>query len=135
MMPKIPTNPLNDKYTSVDLYSLLLFALYKLHNSEKYGVLSELIYILDKDSFIDLCKYFGGSTIDIPTLTQLEELVDALAVYERVQFTGVSVQEAAKGLGIYGTGHWINVKQCYKELKKVLQEYSFEHRENTNDEK
>ena len=39
-----------DNLNMVDIYSMMLFALYKLNNVPEYSTLSELVYILDKDS-------------------------------------------------------------------------------------
>ena len=45
----------------LDIYSLILFALFKLRDIPDYLVLSELVYVLDKDNLLKLCEYFGGS--------------------------------------------------------------------------
>ena len=63
---------------SSDTYSLILFCLYKIKNNEKYSTLSELAYVLDKDNLLKLCEYFGGLTIKIPTIDEIESLVQAL---------------------------------------------------------
>jgi hypothetical protein len=46
-----------------------------------YMVLSELVYVLDKDNLLKLCEYFGGSTIKIPTIKELESIVYSLLLY------------------------------------------------------
>ena len=51
-----------------DVYSMLLFVLYKMRGIEEYSILSELAYILDKKNLLNLCEYFGGLTIKIPTI-------------------------------------------------------------------
>lgn len=65
----------------LDIYSLILFALFKLRDIPDYLVLSELVYILDKDSLLKLCEYFGGTTIHIPTIDELESLLYSLLLY------------------------------------------------------
>ena len=37
-----------------DVYSLLLFTLYKMHDIDEYSSLSELCYVLDNDNLIKL---------------------------------------------------------------------------------
>ena len=64
-----------------DIYSLMLFAMFKLRDIPEYSSLSELVYILDKDSLLKLCEYFGGTTIKIPTIEELETLLYALTIY------------------------------------------------------
>ena len=69
---------LNEKET----YSLILFALFKLMNIPEYSTLSELVYILDKETLLKLCGYFGGLTIKIPTIQELESIVYSLILYQ-----------------------------------------------------
>ena len=40
---------------TTDLFSLLLFVLYKIRDIEEYSTISELAYILDKESLLQLC--------------------------------------------------------------------------------
>jgi len=68
----------------LDIYSLILFALFKLRDIPDYLVLSELIYVLDKDSMLKLCEYFGGTTIHIPTIDELESILYSLLLYQYV---------------------------------------------------
>ena len=71
-----------NKLKSQDIYSLMLFALFKLKDVPEYSSLSELVYILDKDSLLKLCEYFGGMTIKIPTIKELESMVYLLLLYQ-----------------------------------------------------
>ena len=68
------------KLKDVDVYSLILFVLFKARNVPELASLSELAYVLDKDNLLKLCEYFGGQTITIPTITELEELVYSLVL-------------------------------------------------------
>ena len=47
------------KLKDIDVYSLMLFAMFKLRDIPEYASLSEMVYILDKDSLLKLCEYFG----------------------------------------------------------------------------
>ena len=62
------------KLKYIDVYSLMLFAMFKLRDIPEYASLSEMVYILDKDSLLKLCEYFGGLTIKIPTIEELESI-------------------------------------------------------------
>ena len=66
---------------SQDIYSLILFALYKLREIPEYSTLSELAYIVDKENLLKLCEYFGGTTIHIPTIDELESILYSLLLY------------------------------------------------------
>ena len=54
-----------DKLTTSDIYSLMLFALYKSNELPEYSTLSQLAYILDKEHLLQLCEVFGGLTINL----------------------------------------------------------------------
>ena len=58
------------KLKDVDVYSLILFVLFKARNVPELASLSALAYVLDKDNLLKLCEYFGGQTITIPTITE-----------------------------------------------------------------
>ena len=77
---KVEIDTLRDK----DLYSLVLFALFKLRDIPEYSALSELAYILDKDNMLKLCEYFGGLTLKIPTIEELEGILYSLVLYQQV---------------------------------------------------
>lgn len=109
---------------STDLYSLMLFALYKLANVPEYSALSELIYFMDKDSFLNLCEFFGGCTIKIPTIHDLEMLTNALLLYQNVNIDGMEYDKAIDVLGI-DTTEMREVKTNYNKLCEVLKKYNF----------
>ena len=79
-----------------DIYSLILFILFKLKDKAEYSTLSELIYILDKESLLKLCEYFGGLTITIPKIDDLENIVYALLLYTYVNIDNLSIEESIK---------------------------------------
>lgn len=66
-----------------DIYSLSLFLLYKLSDINKYSIISELPYILERESMLKFCKYYGGRTIKVPTT---EELMDTMKVLMLFQY-------------------------------------------------
>ena len=115
------------KLKDTDIYSLMLFALYKIKDVPEYSTLSELVYILDKESLLKLCEYFGGLTIKIPTIDELEMLVYTLILYQWVNIDGMDYEEAIKQIGHKSTDLRI-VKSNYIELCKILEEYKFNAR-------
>ena len=64
-----------DSLKVTDIYSLILFTLYKLKDIPEYSTLSELAYILDKKSLLNFFEYFGGTTITIPTLKDFKLVI------------------------------------------------------------
>ena len=121
-MSILRTEMLNVK--ELDIYSLILFALYKLRNIPDYAVLSELVYILDKESLLKLCEYFGGLTLQIPTIEDLESLVYSLLLYQYIDIDNMSYDEAIKLLGTESKD-LRRVKADYQKLSQILSQYQF----------
>ena len=94
---KIKEELLNLK--KVDIYSLLLFVLFQIKQIPEYSSLTELVYILDKDSVLKLCQYFGGTTLQIPTLEELEILVYSVLLYNYINIDNKDMNEALKLIG------------------------------------
>ena len=116
-----------DNLKKRDIYSLMLFALYKLRDIPEYSSLSELAYILDKDNLLRLCEYFGGVTLTIPTVEELESILYSLLLYQYVDVEKSDYEEAIKKLGC-SSNILRKVKSDYKKLVKLLSNYSFHER-------
>lgn len=112
------------KLNEVDTYSLILFVLYRLRSVPEYSAISELAYVLDKNNLLRLLEYFGGLTITIPTVEELEEIVQSLLLYQYVDIDGKSFEEALKLVGKKTTDIRI-VKRNYSKIKEILEQYSF----------
>lgn len=107
-----------------DTFALLLFVLFNVKKIPEFSTLSELITILDYDQFLKLCKYFGGLTIKIPTMDELEILVNSLVLYEAVNINGCDFDASLKDLNCTQDNKKI-IKKYYKNICEVLNEYSF----------
>lgn len=107
-----------------DVYSMLLFILYKMKNIEEYSTLSELAYVLDKTNLLNLCEYFGGLTIKIPTIEELESLLNSLLLYQYVELDGIPYDDAIKKIG-FQSYDLRKVKKDYLKIMKILEDYSF----------
>ena len=118
----IQTNIENLKET--DFYSLILFTLFKLTDTPEYSSISQLAYVLDKNNLLNLCTFFGGQTIKIPTLHELESLVYALLLYQSVKIDGMSYEDALNLIG-HESDELREVKKNYKNLCNVMSKYSF----------
>lgn len=116
-----------EKLKSVDIYSLLMFALFKIKDTKEYSTLSELCYLLDKKDFLKLCEYFGGLTITIPTIEEVEDLVMSLLLYQQVDIDGVDYEQAMENI-LKKTSNEKKIKATYVELKEVLKNYEFTSR-------
>lgn len=105
-----------------DIYSLMLFLLFKIRNIPEYSTLSDLIYILDKDSFLNLCEYFGGLTISIPTIDDLEIIVYSLILYEKVDFNKLSIDSELDNFNIDRYKRK-KVFETYLKIKEIIGDY------------
>ncbi len=112
------------KLKDVDVYSLVLFAMFKLRDVPEYSSLSELVYILDKDSLLKLCEYFGGLTLKIPTIDELESIIYSLVLYQFVNIDGIEYDEAVKIIGHKST-KLRQVKADYVKICDILEKYDF----------
>lgn len=74
-------NLLNNVKDMGDLYFIVLLILSKMEGSSKYSVMSELAYLLDSQSFINLLWYYEGQTIRIPTRAELTEALQMMSIY------------------------------------------------------
>ena len=112
------------KLNDIDTYSLMLFALYKLRDIPEYAALSELVYILDKESVLKLCEYFGGMTITIPTIHELESIIYSLVLYQYINIDGMKYDDAIKIIG-YKSHELRKVKADYEKISQILSKYDF----------
>lgn len=110
-----------------DIISFVLFALFQLKNDEDYAALSELAFILDKKNLINLCEYFGGLTLKIPTITELEILVSALLLYKYIDLDNLDLDTAIKKF----SNDELNTRElrsCYSKISDLLKNYEFTSR-------
>ena len=115
------------KLKQKDIYTLLLFVLFKLRDIPEYSTLSELAYILDRKNLLQLCEYFGGLTIKIPTITELESIVYSLTLYQYINIEGKTMDEAIKLIGKPANVDVSNIKSDYFKIAAIMEEYSFDN--------
>ena len=97
----------------------------------EYSSLSELAYVLDKDSMLNLCEMFGGQTITIPTIDEIESLVHSLLLYQYVKIDKMDYDKAISLIG-HESSELRQVKSKYQSLCKVLDNYTFKSRSDIN---
>ena len=113
-----------ENLTEADLWSFSLFALFKLREDPAYAALSELAFILDKSSLIDLCEYFGGMTLKIPTIDELEIILYAITLYQEVDIKHKDFDKMFASI----TEHSVDsrkLKQAYLKIQELLATYQF----------
>lgn len=76
----------NELNTTEELdFQYLLQLLPPLEDTPEFANLPELFSIIGAKSLIKLCKYAGGETIKIPTLSQLQRDIEALQWYYDIE--------------------------------------------------
>lgn len=106
-----------------DIWSLILFSLYKLYDVPELSTLSRMAYLLDRDNMLKLCEYFGGLTIQIPTIEDLEIITYTLMLYQLVNVEKQSFASAFQQISDK-TDKYPQVKRYYTELVDKLSNYS-----------
>lgn len=109
-----------------DTLPIVSFCLYKLSNNKKYANLSELAYTLDMNNFIKVCNYFGGQTINIPTINEMKLIINGLLVYYETIIEKKDIDKAIKDLNI--TENVVNVKNIYLDICNIMKDYEFSGR-------
>ena len=123
-MPKSNIIKALEELDKEDLYSFILFVLRRLKNVSEYAVLSELVYILDNESFIKFLNYFEGQTITIPKIEDIKTILNSLLFYERKANTDIDDNAILKELDIptHKKQEIINILNL---IGDILKEYDF----------
>ena len=114
------------KLREQDMWSLVLFSLYKLQNVPSLSTLSRLSYTLDRSALLSLCEVFGGKTIKIPTLCELETVIYSLILYQMVNIDGCDFTKSFDYVSTL-TNNITQVRKSYMNLCEILNKYSFEN--------
>ena len=106
----------------VDTCSLSMFSLYKMKDIPEYATLSELAYLLGIDSLLKLCEYFGGETIKLPEIEEVETSIQALLLYQYTTVDGMSYDDALK---LVNTCKTKTLRTYYTHICDVMNTYTF----------
>lgn len=106
-----------------DIYSLMLFTLYKLQDVPEYSTLSELCYILDGENLTKFLSYYGGMTIKIPTLKDMRLILQTLLLYQYVNIENGDFDEALKVVADEFPEE--DIKNVYVKLNEIIKDYDF----------
>ena len=106
-----------------DVYSLMLFTLYKMQDLPEYSTLSELCYILDGDNLTKFLSYYGGLTIKIPTLKEMRLILQTLLLYQYVNLEEGDFDEALKVVADEFSED--EIKKVYNKITEIVKEYDF----------
>ena len=106
-----------------DIYSLMLFTLYKMRDIPKYSTLSELCYILDGENLSKFLSFYGGMTITVPTLEEMRLVLQALLLYQYVNLEHGDFEEALKVVSDVFPAD--EIRKVYYKLIEIIRDYDF----------
>lgn len=100
-------------------FAYLLELMPPLHNVDEFAWLPELFSILGHEKLITLCKYAGGETIRIPTLTELTDSIETLQWFYDVEITHTQSIESVPA-------------RLHKMYSKMLEVYNVRNYQESN---
>lgn len=119
-----------DQLDKDDIYSLMLFALYKLRDMPEYLALSELCYVLDSDNLPKFLSFFGGMTLQVPSLKDMRLVLAALKIYQYVNIEHGEFEEALTA-SVTDEMSVDEVKDTYVKICEVMKNYEFGNKKDT----
>lgn len=111
-----------------DMYSLLLFALYRMKDNPEFLTLSELCYIIEGDNLSKFLGYFGGMTVTFPTIEEFNLLTKALLLFQYVNIEDGDFEESLKAIKTEDISEE-EIKNMYSKLLEAMNDYDFNKHE------
>jgi hypothetical protein len=116
---------LNNLHLS-DIYSLILFIVYKLQDIPEYAVLSELCYLLDGSNLTRLLTYFAGKTITFPTEDEMATMANALLLYQYINIDGMTLVDAQAKLEDVTPKQMDKITELYLKILPIMRQYNID---------
>ena len=110
-----------DNLTKTDVYSLATALLFVLKDEPKYSATSELFYLLDLRNFTNLIKYYGGTTIKIPTPEEVNSILRIFLLYQYFKIENKDWNEALSLAG-YSENESASARTQLVNLVKLLED-------------
>ena len=117
-----------NKLEEKDVYSLILYILYRLKDSSEYSTLSELVYTLDAENLLRFITVFQGVTLKVPTIYELKNIVYGLQVYSDVELENKEVASSIRD-NYTGEVSKADMLEAYQNICKVLDDTEFKDKE------
>ena len=114
-----------DRLSEMQIYTLVLFALYNFKNDDNYLAASELACVLDSNNFVNFISHFGGTTVTIPTLDDIAIMVKALLLYQLVNLEHKDFDNTIDNISKASNISVYNLSKAYNSLLDTLNKYNF----------
>lgn len=115
------------KFSEADTYALICSYLYEYKNLPQYSIISELAYILDSKSFINLIKYFDGQTIKLPTKEEFQVAIRTLLLLQYFEIEGKPWKDSLQLAG-FDTSDGRAALLHLNKLKSAIEKYNYSNR-------
>ena len=109
-----------------DIYSLMLFVLFKVQDIPEYAVTSELCYLLDGANMTRLLTYFAGRTIKFPSEFDMKVVTNALLLYQYINIDGETFVAAQNRLGKLTKREQDKITELYVQLLPIMKQYNID---------
>ena len=109
-----------------DIYSLMLFILFKVQEIPEYAVASELCYLLDGANMTRLLTYFAGKTVTFPTESEMAILANALLMYQYINIDGETFTAAQEKLDKLTRKEKEKVTDLYIQILPIMKQYNID---------
>ena len=109
-----------------DIYSLMLFILFKVQEIPEYAVTSELCYLLDGANMTRLLTYFAGKTVTFPTEAEMATVTNALLMYQYINIDGETFTIAQNKLGKLTQKEKDKVTELYVQILPIMKQYNID---------
>ena len=109
-----------------DIYSLMLFILFKVQDIPEYAVVSELCYLLDGANMTRLLTYFAGKTVTFPTEAEMTIVTNALLMYQYINIDGETFTAAQNKLDKLTKKEKDKVTELYVQLLPIMKQYNID---------
>jgi hypothetical protein len=116
---------LNNLHLS-DIYSLMLFILFKVQEIPEYALTSELCYLLDGSNMTRLLTYFAGKTVTFPTESEMTVVTNALLMYQYINIDGETFTVAQNKLGKLSKKEKEEVTELYVKIIPIMKQYNID---------
>lgn len=109
-----------------DIYSLMLFILFKVQEIPEYAITSELCYLLDGANMTRLLTYFAGRTVTFPTESEMTIVTNALLMYQYINIDGETFTVAQNKLEKLTKKEKDKVTELYVQLLPIMKQYNID---------
>lgn len=116
-----------------DIYSLMLFIMYKVQEIPEYAVVSELCYLLDGSNMTRLLTYFAGKTVKFPSERDMTIVTNALLMYQYINIEGKTVTEAQSSLNNLTPKQKEDVLELYLKIIPIVKNYNIDRSQIQNE--